>query len=168
MKKYSVFITRLAIINFLVFTLAIAYMAYASPAAPVKTENNAPISETPPPTPTPPPPTDPAAEPTPKVEENNTSQPAVLPEPTPPPALPKTLTPQEEVLSHNTPSDCWIVYKDHIYNITPAFGSHPGGDAVMAQSCGTDATTAFDTKDKNPARPHSATAQQMLSQYLVK
>ena len=72
-----------------------------------------------------------------------------------------------ELGTHNSPSDCWIAYSGHLYNITSAFGSHPGGDASLAKYCGRDATGGFDTKDKSPASPHSQAARQMLTQYLI-
>lgn len=72
-----------------------------------------------------------------------------------------------EVSKHNLRSDCWITIAGHIYNISSYFGAHPGGDAVLEKYCGSDATNAFATKDKNPASSHSSDAQAMLNQYLV-
>ncbi len=82
-----------------------------------------------------------------------------------------TLAPVKDVFAelslHNTKSDCWIGYRGHIYNITPVFGTHPGGDAVMLKDCGADATSSFDSKGKNPPMPHSANAESLLQQYLI-
>lgn len=72
-----------------------------------------------------------------------------------------------ELSSHNTTGSCWIVYQGHIYDITPFFGSHPGGDGIMLKYCGQDATAAFDSKEKSPAMPHSGSAKNLLSQYLI-
>lgn len=72
-----------------------------------------------------------------------------------------------ELKKHSSKSDCWIVYREHIYDITPVFGTHPGGDAIMLKYCGNDATVGFDTKDQIPANPHSANAVSLLQQYLV-
>lgn len=72
-----------------------------------------------------------------------------------------------ELKSHNIKSDCWIIYRKNIYNITPAFGTHPGGDDIMLKYCGSDATGGFDTKDKSPAIPHSASAINLLRPYLI-
>lgn len=66
-----------------------------------------------------------------------------------------------ELGSHNVKSSCWIVYKSHVYDITPFFGTHPGGDQIMLPYCGNDATIGFD------ATPHSSNAVSLLSQYLV-
>lgn len=72
-----------------------------------------------------------------------------------------------ELKLHNKKNDCWIAYKGHIYDITTAFGKHPGGDAAMLKDCGTDATVGFDSKGKTPGVPHSANAVSLLQQYLV-
>lgn len=83
----------------------------------------------------------------------------------------QTPTPKVDIFSelskHNIQSDCWISYQGHIYNITSFFGNHPGGDTIMVKYCGGDMTNGFDTKEKNPGSLHSATAQGMLSQYLI-
>lgn len=72
-----------------------------------------------------------------------------------------------ELKKHSSKTDCWIAYREHIYDITPVFGTHPGGDAIMLKYCGNDATVGFDTKDQSPANPHSANAVSLLQQYLV-
>ncbi|MEM2146269.1 MAG: cytochrome b5-like heme/steroid binding domain-containing protein [Candidatus Jordarchaeaceae archaeon] len=90
-----------------------------------------------------------------------TSAPTVTPSPINP-------LPSAELSSHNTPTDCWIMVSDKIYNITSYFGKHPGGDAIMAKYCGKDATVAYNTKEKTPGKPHSAKANSLLNQYLIR
>lgn len=68
---------------------------------------------------------------------------------------------------HNTPDDCWIAVEGHIYDITRFFGSHPGGDRDLASSCGKDATLGFQSKDRNPAMDHSASARALLKDFLI-
>lgn len=75
--------------------------------------------------------------------------------------------PFAELPNHNSQADCWISYDGHIYDITSYFGSHPGGDALLIKYCGADATEAFNTKDREPPRSHSANATNMLKDYLV-
>lgn len=75
--------------------------------------------------------------------------------------------PFSDVTKHNQKNDCWIIVNSHIYSISSYFGSHPGGDAVLEKYCGTDATVAFATKEKNPPSSHSSEAQAILNQYLV-
>ncbi len=72
-----------------------------------------------------------------------------------------------ELPKHNKSTDCWISYRNHIYDITTYFGSHPGGDALLAKYCGADGTKAFDSKDRQPPRPHSSNAENLLTNYLI-
>ncbi|XP_035702256.1 cytochrome b5 isoform X2 [Folsomia candida] len=49
----------------------------------------------------------------------------------------------EDVSFHDTPTDCWVVIYDHVYDITPFLFEHPGGEEVMLEYAGRDATLAF-------------------------
>jgi cytochrome b involved in lipid metabolism len=71
------------------------------------------------------------------------------------------------VAEHNTASDCWLVVNNNIYNITDYIPAHPTGPEKIIAYCGKDATTAFDTKDANPGRPHSDAARQILEKYYI-
>ena len=72
-----------------------------------------------------------------------------------------------EVSSHNTSSDCWVSYGGHIYDLTPYFGSHPGGDNTLSRYCGRDMTQGFETKDKNNPQQHSQGAINMLQEFII-
>jgi len=77
-----------------------------------------------------------------------------------------------EIKKHNNSSDCWMLISGKVYDITTFFGSHPGGNAVMAATCGTDATDAYMTKDPNATsttggRNHSSRARNMLTDYYL-
>ncbi|XP_076622046.1 uncharacterized protein LOC143342239 [Colletes latitarsis] len=50
----------------------------------------------------------------------------------------------EEVSRHNYEEDLWIVYKDSVYDITKFVQEHPGGEEVLVNSAGKDATECFD------------------------
>ncbi|XP_053974416.1 cytochrome b5-like [Hylaeus volcanicus] len=50
----------------------------------------------------------------------------------------------EEVSKHNFESDLWIVYKNGVYDITKFFKEHPGGEEVLLNLAGKDATVCFD------------------------
>ncbi|XP_043251627.1 cytochrome b5-like [Colletes gigas] len=50
----------------------------------------------------------------------------------------------EEVSKHNYEEDLWIVYKDSVYDITKFVKEHPGGEEVLVNSAGKDATECFD------------------------
>lgn len=72
-----------------------------------------------------------------------------------------------ELNLHNSPSDCWVSYQGHIYDLTSFFGQHPGGDAVLSHYCGSDMMQGFQSKEKDPPVAHSETAVRMLQQYLI-
>jgi cytochrome b involved in lipid metabolism len=77
-----------------------------------------------------------------------------------------------EISKHNNSSDCWMLISGKVYDITNFFGSHPGGNRVMAKTCGTNATDAYLTKDPNAksasgGRNHSSNARSMLTDYYI-
>ena len=77
-----------------------------------------------------------------------------------------------EIAKHNKQSDCYMLISGSVYDITPFFGSHPGGNATMVATCGTDATDAYVTKDPNATstaggRDHSSQARNMLKDYYL-
>jgi hypothetical protein len=43
----------------------------------------------------------------------------------------------EQLAAHSTESDCWVVYKNKVYDITPLLPKHPGGASVILPYCGT-------------------------------
>ncbi|PWA80101.1 cytochrome B5-like protein [Artemisia annua] len=47
-----------------------------------------------------------------------------------------------EVSLHNKRTDCWIIIKDKVYDVTPYVEEHPGGDAILAHA-GDDSTEGF-------------------------
>ncbi|EGG21331.1 cytochrome b5 domain-containing protein [Cavenderia fasciculata] len=50
----------------------------------------------------------------------------------------------EELEKHNTRQDAWTVYKGKVYNLTPYFTYHPGGDVQLERAAGKDCTFMFD------------------------
>jgi len=77
-----------------------------------------------------------------------------------------------EILKHNSQTDCWMLISGKVYDITSFFGSHPGGNGTMAATCGTDATSAYDTKDPNATSSsngngHSSRAKNLLINYYL-
>lgn len=78
----------------------------------------------------------------------------------------------QEIAKHNKSTDCFLLISGKVYNITSFFGSHPGGNSVMAQTCGTDATMAYATQDPNATNgknrsAHSSSATSMLADYYI-
>lgn len=50
----------------------------------------------------------------------------------------------DEVKQHNSTDDTWIVYNGQVYDVSSYLDEHPGGEEVIADCAGTDATEAFD------------------------
>ncbi|WVZ14981.1 hypothetical protein V8G54_012547, partial [Vigna mungo] len=47
-----------------------------------------------------------------------------------------------EVSLHNKRTDCWIIIKKKVYDVTSYVEEHPGGDAILAHA-GDDSTEGF-------------------------
>ncbi|XP_011684919.1 PREDICTED: cytochrome b5 isoform X2 [Wasmannia auropunctata] len=66
-----------------------------------------------------------------------------------------------EVAYHDTPGDCWLVIYDYVYDCTEFLKSHPGGEDVLLEYAGRDATLAF------VGTGHSAVARATLERYKI-
>ncbi|KAJ2315212.1 Cytochrome b5 [Coemansia sp. RSA 2702] len=67
----------------------------------------------------------------------------------------------EEIGKHNTRDDVWIVISNKVYNVTNFLDEHPGGEEVILENAGKDATNDFDDIG------HSEDAREMLKDYLI-
>ena len=72
-----------------------------------------------------------------------------------------------EVVKHSSPSDCWMIINNKVYNLSNYDVQHPGGADQIDSYCGKDATTAYDTKGRPGGSPHSSYADSLLSQFYV-
>ncbi|KAI1499837.1 acyl-CoA dehydrogenase/oxidase [Biscogniauxia marginata] len=54
----------------------------------------------------------------------------------------KTYT-RDEVAKHNTEDSVWFIVDSKVYDVTEFVDAHPGGEAVLRQVAGQDATVAF-------------------------
>ncbi len=79
-------------------------------------------------------------------------------------AAPQLILTIEEVAKHSTANDCWMVIYGKVLNLT-VFSSHPGGSAYVP-FCGTEATTAFDTKGGR-GNTHSGAAVADLAAFTI-
>lgn len=65
-----------------------------------------------------------------------------------------------EISKHNKEEDCWVIYKDKVYDVTEFLNEHPGGPVLITDHAGGDVTEPFDEQG------HSSSAKQMLEKYL--
>ncbi|MFZ2151145.1 MAG: cytochrome b5-like heme/steroid binding domain-containing protein [Candidatus Absconditicoccaceae bacterium] len=88
---------------------------------------------------------------------NNTPKtPKPVVTPTPTPTSPSYTL--QDVKNHNTKSDCRTAINSKVYNLTSAFGKHPGGDTLLASLCGIEGTAKF-----NGQHGASSSAKAMLA-----
>jgi cytochrome b involved in lipid metabolism/uncharacterized membrane protein len=64
----------------------------------------------------------------------------------------------QQVATHNKTTDCWIIIKSNVYDLTSYIQQHPGGAGVLSNLCGTDASQAFDSQHSTEMAPASALA----------
>lgn len=67
----------------------------------------------------------------------------------------------EEVAQHNSRDDAWIIYGDQVFDVTAYLDEHPGGEEVIIDCLGDDATEAFDDIG------HSEDAHNTLKELLI-
>jgi cytochrome b involved in lipid metabolism len=70
-----------------------------------------------------------------------------------------------DVATHNSQSNCWIIVSGKVYNVTQYIPFHPGGANRIINVCGTDATTAFNTRGGSGS--HSQNAHNLLAGYYL-
>lgn len=66
-----------------------------------------------------------------------------------------------EVQQHCSLDDCWMVIFDKVYNITDFVYEHPGGDFILLEYAGRDATHPF------LSSRHGSSAYKMLDKYWI-
>ena len=71
----------------------------------------------------------------------------------------------QEVAAHDRAEDCWMAIAGEVYDLTAYLPQHPTPPSVIVPSCGTDATVAYNTK--NRGRPHSPYAAGLLNEYRI-
>ncbi|XP_076470315.1 cytochrome b5-like isoform X2 [Babylonia areolata] len=89
-----------------------------------------------------------------KVVERTTATAAVKNTP------PRTYS-RRDVMKHHDVTDCWIIVEEKVYDVTRFLEEHPGGEDIILEYAGGDASAAF--LDKG----HSRDAVTMLDDYYV-
>lgn len=67
----------------------------------------------------------------------------------------------EEVKQHKSRDSVWFVIHNKVYDVTKFMDEHPGGEEVMLEQAGKDASEMFDDVS------HSADAKDLMKNYLV-
>ncbi|KAI3644335.1 hypothetical protein MP228_010499 [Amoeboaphelidium protococcarum] len=67
----------------------------------------------------------------------------------------------DEVAMHQAKTDIWFTVHNQVYNVTKFLDEHPGGEEVLLEHAGQDATEAFEDVG------HSEDAREQLKDYLV-
>ncbi|KAI6173594.1 Cytochrome b5 [Aphelenchoides besseyi] len=68
---------------------------------------------------------------------------------------------REEVAKHNSSASGWIIVRKKVYDVTRFLNEHPGGELVLLDRLGGDATIEFYGQE------HSVDAQIMLKDRLI-
>ncbi|XP_077420584.1 cytochrome b5 type B [Vanacampus margaritifer] len=67
----------------------------------------------------------------------------------------------EDIQSHNLSNDTWLIIHDKVYDVTTFLEEHPGGEEVLLEQAGADATESFEDVG------HSTDAREMLQQFYI-
>ncbi|XP_051884528.1 cytochrome b5 [Pristis pectinata] len=67
----------------------------------------------------------------------------------------------EEIKLHNKSKSTWLVIHDKVYDVSKFLEEHPGGEEVLFEQAGGDATESFEDVG------HSSDAREMLKQYFI-
>ncbi|KAM6223786.1 cytochrome b5 type B [Rhynchocyon petersi] len=67
----------------------------------------------------------------------------------------------EEVATRNSSKEIWMVIHGRVYDVTRFLDEHPGGEEVLLEQAGTDASESFEDVG------HSSDAREMLKQYYI-
>ncbi|WAR11873.1 CYB5-like protein [Mya arenaria] len=67
----------------------------------------------------------------------------------------------DDVARHCDSRSCWLALSDKVYDVTEFLIEHPGGEEIIMENAGTDATVPFDTKG------HSQDAYKLLQKYCI-
>lgn len=67
----------------------------------------------------------------------------------------------EEIESHDNENSCWLIIDGSVYDATKYLEEHPGGEFVLLDNGGQDATEAFENQG------HSDDAREILKSFKI-
>ena len=67
-----------------------------------------------------------------------------------------------QVQEHNSAESCWAAIDGNVYDLTNWITQHPGGESAIIGLCGTDATSAFESRHSGDQRPADELASLLL------
>ncbi|KAL9974495.1 hypothetical protein ACROYT_G011533 [Oculina patagonica] len=67
----------------------------------------------------------------------------------------------EEVNKHNAAGSSWLVIHNKVFDVTKFLDEHPGGEEVLLEQAGGDATENFEDVG------HSSDARELMESYLI-
>jgi len=66
-----------------------------------------------------------------------------------------------EIAAHNSNQSTWVVIHNNIYDVTKFLNEHPGGEEVLLEQAGKDASESFEDVG------HSTDAREMMKRYKI-
>ena len=60
-----------------------------------------------------------------------------------------------QVAANNSPSKCWTIVGNKVYDLTQWITRHPGGSSAISSLCGIDGTSRFRGQHGSSGRPNS-------------
>ncbi len=85
---------------------------------------------------------------------------------TPSPTLTTVGYTKVRVAANNTPTKCWSIINDNVYDLTKWIKAHPGGQSAITFICGIDGTNAFLAQHRGQPSPFSRLAAFYLGPYV--
>ncbi|XP_006641387.3 fatty acid 2-hydroxylase [Lepisosteus oculatus] len=70
---------------------------------------------------------------------------------------------ESEVSQHRSPSSCWVLLANRVYDVTGFLRRHPGGEALILSRAGTDVSRQME----GPPHRHSENARRWMEQYYI-
>ncbi|XP_066249017.1 cytochrome b5-like isoform X2 [Euwallacea similis] len=67
----------------------------------------------------------------------------------------------EEIKKHNNKNSTWFIINNDVYDVTEFLNEHPGGEEVLIEQAGKEATEAFEDVG------HSSDAREMMEKYKI-